>query len=69
MQSHSQEGSDGILQDETLRLFIVILSLSRVSLVSLGFCAPASSELEHVPVEHVVVGESLPVEQITEQLT
>ena len=44
-------------------------SFSGVSGVpGIGFWSPTAAELEHVPVEHVVVGESLAVEQVTEQL-
>ena len=36
--------------------------------VRLGFRSPTSTELEHVPVKHVVVGEPLAVEKVPEQL-
>ena len=44
------------------------LLLPGVARVGLGLRAAAAAELEHVPVEHVVVGEALPVEQVPEQL-
>ena len=44
------------------------LLLPGVARVGLGLRAAAAAELEHVPVEHVVIGEALPVEQVPEQL-
>ena len=44
-------------------------SLSSVARVSLSLRASAAPKLEHVPIEHVVVGKSLPMEKVSEQLT
>ena len=42
--------------------------LPAVARVRLRFWPPTAAELEHVPVENVVVGEALAVEQVPEQL-
>jgi hypothetical protein len=42
--------------------------LSRIARVWFRFRSAAPPELEHVPVEDIVVGEALPVEQVPEQL-
>ena len=44
-------------------------SFSGVSGVpGVGFWSPTAAEFEHVPIENVVVGESLAMEQVAEQL-
>jgi hypothetical protein len=46
----------------------VDLSLSGIARVGLRFGTAAAAELQHVPVEDVIVGEALPMEQVPEQL-
>jgi len=43
-------------------------SLSRVARIAVSLRAATTSELEHIPVEYIVVGKALSVEQISKQL-